>query len=60
VRRISCSDVVAGAACKHVVEAETDRELLEQLRAHMAELHADARFDEEAVRARIAAAPSGD
>jgi Protein of unknown function (DUF1059) len=35
MRRIDCSDFLPGAiACKHVVEAETDEELLELARTH--------------------------
>jgi predicted small metal-binding protein len=56
VKRISCTDLIAGAACKRVLEAETDKELLEQIRAHVAESHPDEPLDEEAVRAWIAAA----
>jgi predicted small metal-binding protein len=54
VKRISCSDLIAGLACKRVLEAETDEELFERLREHAAESHPDHRLDEEAAQARIA------
>jgi predicted small metal-binding protein len=54
VRRIDCSDFLPGAiACKHVVEAETDEELLERARAHAAEEHPDLEFDEAKVRESV-------
>jgi predicted small metal-binding protein len=55
VRHIDCADFLPGAiACKHVLEAETDEELLEQARSHAREEHAELEFDEEDVRALIA------
>ena len=52
--RIDCADFLPGAiACKHVIEAETERELIEQARAHAREEHPDAEFDEEDVRALV-------
>jgi predicted small metal-binding protein len=55
VRRIDCSDFLPlGIACKHVLEAENEEELVEQARAHAREEHPDAEFDEEGVRALIA------
>jgi predicted small metal-binding protein len=55
VRRITCSDFLPLAiACKHVIEGETDDELLHRLREHASEEHPQAEFDEEDVRALIA------
>ena len=55
MRRIDCADFLPGAiACKHVVEAENEEELVELARAHAREDHPDAEFDEESVRALIA------
>jgi predicted small metal-binding protein len=54
VRRIDCSDFLPGAvACKHVLEGETDEELLEQARAHAAEEHPDHEVDEERLREKV-------
>jgi len=40
VRHIDCSDFLPfGIACKHVLEADTDEELLERARAHTREEH---------------------
>jgi predicted small metal-binding protein len=55
VRRIDCADFLPLAtACKHVIEADTDEELLEQARVHSREEHPEVEFDEEDVRALIA------
>jgi predicted small metal-binding protein len=55
VRRITCSDFLPLAtACKHVVEGETDEELIARAREHANEEHPQAEFDEEDVRALIA------
>ena len=55
MRRIDCADFLPFAtACKHVIEGETDEELLERAREHTSEQHPDAEFDEEDVRALIA------
>jgi predicted small metal-binding protein len=55
VRHIDCSDFLPlGIACKHVLEAETEEELVEAARAHAREEHPRAEFDEESVRALIA------
>jgi predicted small metal-binding protein len=54
MRRIDCSDFLPGAiACKHVVEAETDEELLELARTHAREEHPDLELDEERVRVAV-------
>jgi predicted small metal-binding protein len=54
VRRIDCSDFLPGAvACKHVLEAETDEELLEQARAHVRDEHPDLELDEARVREAV-------
>jgi predicted small metal-binding protein len=55
VIHIDCADFLPGAiACKHVVEAETEDELLEQARTHAREEHPDVEFHEEDVRALLA------
>jgi predicted small metal-binding protein len=55
VIRIDCADFLPGAiACKHVVEAETEGEALEQARAHAREEHPEVEFDEEDLRALLA------
>jgi predicted small metal-binding protein len=54
VRRIDCSDFLPGAiACKHVLEGETDEELLQQARTHAREEHPELEFDEERVREAV-------
>jgi predicted small metal-binding protein len=54
VRRIDCADFLPLAtACKHVIEGETDDELLDRAREHASEEHPEAEFDEEDVRALI-------
>jgi predicted small metal-binding protein len=54
VRRIDCSDFLPGAiACKHVVEAETDEELLEQARTHARKEHPELELDEERLREKV-------
>ena len=55
MRRIDCADFLPlGIACKHVLEAVNDEELLEQARQHVREEHLDTDFDEERVRDLIA------
>jgi predicted small metal-binding protein len=57
MRRIDCSDFLPlGIACKHVLAAADDEELLDQARAHVREQHPDAELDEDRIREAIAAA----
>jgi predicted small metal-binding protein len=49
--RITCSDLGLGA-CKHVLEFETDEELLAEARAHAREEHGE-EVDDERLRAAI-------
>ena len=57
MRRIDCADFLPlGAACKHVLEAVSDDELLEQARQHTRDEHPDQDFDEERLRDLIARA----
>ena len=55
MRRIDCADFLPLAiACKQVLEAVNDDELLEQARQHAQEEHPETEFDEERVRDLIA------
>ena len=54
MRRIDCADFLpTSAACKHVVEGETDEELFQAAQTHAREEHPDTEFDEDEVRALI-------
>jgi predicted small metal-binding protein len=53
MRRITCSDLGFGA-CKHVIEAVRDEELLERARAHVREKHG-VELDEDVARRLLAA-----
>jgi predicted small metal-binding protein len=56
VRHIDCSDFLPlGLACKHVLEAETDEELLEGARTHTLEEHPGVELDEARLRDAVAA-----
>ena len=58
MKRIDCADFLPTAgACKHVLEGETDEELLRKAEEHAREEHPEAEFDEESVRALIARPP---
>src|SRR5919201_3850604 len=52
MRRITCSDLGFGA-CKHVIEAVRDEELLERARAHVREKHG-VELDEDVARRLLA------
>jgi hypothetical protein len=57
MRRIDCADFLPlGVACKHVLEAVSADELLQQARETHADLHPEEDFDEEGVRELIARA----
>jgi predicted small metal-binding protein len=57
MRRIDCADFLPlGVACKHVLEAVSDDDLLQQAREHTRDQHPEEDFDEEGVRELIARA----
>jgi predicted small metal-binding protein len=56
VRHIDCSDFLPlGIACKHVLEADTDEELLERARTHARDEHPETELDESRLREVVAA-----
>ena len=60
MRRIDCADFLPlGIACKHVLEAVDDEELLQQARQHAQDEHPETDFDEKRVRELIARARVG-
>jgi predicted small metal-binding protein len=54
VRRISCEDLALGFACKRILEAETDDELIERAILHARDDHAEEDVDREELRAVVA------
>jgi predicted small metal-binding protein len=54
VRRITCEDLALGFACKQVLEAETEDEVVDQALVHARDEHATEDLDPEQVRALLA------
>jgi predicted small metal-binding protein len=55
VKRITCEDLALGFACKQILEAETDDEVVDAAIAHARDEHAADELDPDQVRTLIAA-----
>ncbi len=55
MKRITCEDLALGIACKRILEAETDDEVVDAAIAHARDEHEAQELDRERVRTLIAA-----